>query len=153
MSPSRSPRDRLRAAPERDPSIEALERVPLLSRLDARDLKALAANMQERVFCAGTAITTAGQSGVGFFVIEEGTATVSVGDRAVRTLGPGDHFGEIALIDKGARSADITTDTELRCLGMTSWTFRPFVRDHPDLAWSLMEGLAARLREAEASPA
>lgn len=130
--------------------VEALQRVPLLSRLEPRDLKALASEMQERVFPAGAEITVAGQSGVGFFVIDEGTATVRVGDRQVGTLGPGDHFGEIALIDQGTRSANVTADGELRCFGMTAWVFRPFVRAHPDLAWALLESLAARLREAQA---
>ncbi len=105
--------------------------------------------MRARVFPAGSTITSAGDGGIGFFVIEEGEASVTVGDRVVRTLGPGDHFGEIALIDGGARSAQITADGELRCFGMTAWNFRPFVRDHPELAWALLESLAARVREAE----
>jgi CRP/FNR family transcriptional regulator len=67
----------------------------------------------------------------------------------VGTLGPGDYFGEIALIDNGPRSATIVATTDLRCRGMTAWEFRPFVQEHPEMAWHLLESLVARLREAE----
>ena len=75
-----------------------------------------------------------------------------VDDRVLATLGPGDYFGEMALIDDGARSADIVADTELRCYCMTAWSFRPFVRNHPDLAWALLEAMVGRVREAQARP-
>jgi CRP/FNR family cyclic AMP-dependent transcriptional regulator len=130
--------------------IQSLERVPLLAKLDKKDLKAMAREMSERTFPHGAEVTVAGRSGVGFFIIDEGSATVKIGDRVIATLGPGDHFGEIALIDQGTRTADIVADTELRCYCMTAWSFRPFVRNHPDLAWALLETLARRLREAQA---
>ena len=87
--------------------------------------------MRERTFPAGTIITETGTDGIGFSIIDGGTATVVVGDNPVRTLRSGDHFGEIALIDDGPRSAQVTADTELRCFGLTAWEFRPFVQDHP----------------------
>ena len=108
--------------------------------------------MSERTFAPGSEVTATGRTGVGFFIIDSGDATVRIGDRVVASLGPGDHFGEMALIDGGARSADIVADTELRCFCMTAWNFRPFVRAHPDLAWALLETLVVRLREAQ-SPA
>ena len=130
--------------------IQSLERVPLLAKLDKKHLKQMAREMSERTFPQGAEVTVAGRSGVGFFIIDEGNATVKIGDRVVATLGPGDHFGEIALIDQGTRTADIVAETELRCYCMTAWSFRPFVRNHPDLAWALLETLATRLREAQA---
>jgi CRP-like cAMP-binding protein len=135
-----------------DAPIAALERVPLLSNLDKKDLKAMSREMSERTFPEGADVTVTGHTGVGFFVIDEGRATVRVGDRVIASLGPGDYFGEMALIDKGTRSADITADTELRCYCMTAWSFRPFVRNHPDLAWALLEAMVGRVREAQ-SPA
>ena len=135
-----------------DVAIEALQRVPLLSKLDKKELKSMSREMSERTFPPGAEVTATGKSGVGFFIIDAGTATVRVGDRVVASLKAGDHFGEMALIDGGARSADIVADTELRCFCMTAWNFRPFVRAHPDLAWALLETLVARLREAQ-SPA
>ena len=83
-------------------------------------------------------------------MIADGNATVSVGGETRATLGPGDYFGEIALIDEGVRSATITAETDLRCYGLTPWEFRPLVEEHPELAWSLLQTLARRLRAAQA---
>jgi CRP/FNR family transcriptional regulator, cyclic AMP receptor protein len=130
--------------------VEIFGRVPLFAGLRESDLKKLTRQLTARRFRAGQTITTQGQSGIGFFVIEEGTATVEVEGEVVRTLGEGDYFGEVALIDSGPRSATITATTDLRCRGMTAWEFRPFVHEHPEVAWALMEYLVARLREAEA---
>ena len=124
--------------------------MPLFAGCKGKDLKKLAAQMSERNFSEGATITEQGQSGVGFFVIEEGNATVSITGEIVRTLGPGDWFGEISLIDDGPRSATIVAGTDLRCHGMTAWEFRPFVQGHPEVAWPLLETLAARLRDSEA---
>jgi CRP-like cAMP-binding protein len=71
---------------------------------------------------------------------------VSVGGEPRGTLGPGDYFGEIALIDEGVRSASITAATDLLCYGMTPWEFRPFVEQHPQVAWGLLQTLARRFR-------
>jgi CRP/FNR family transcriptional regulator, cyclic AMP receptor protein len=129
---------------------ESLSRVPLFAGLSEKERSKLAERMMERSFGEGETITEQGKSGIGFFVIERGDATVSVKGEIVRTLGPGDWFGEIALIDDGPRSATIVAGTDLRCRGLTAWEFRPFVQEHPEVAWPLLETLAARLREAEA---
>ncbi len=93
---------------------------------------------------------TEGEGGIGFFIIEEGTVAVSVGGVERRTLGPGDYFGEMALIDPDAtRTATVTASTDTVCHGMTQWEFGPFVREHPEVAWALLQALAARVREAE----
>ncbi len=126
---------------------DAISRVPLFAQLSKRDRKSLAASLRERTFSAGTVITEVGEEGVGFFIIDSGTANVSVGGKPRRTLKPGDHFGEIALIDGGARTAQVSAETDLHCYGLTTWEFRPFVRANPDVAWALLESLAARLRE------
>jgi CRP/FNR family cyclic AMP-dependent transcriptional regulator len=132
------------------PEIEdRLARVPLFSGIKPKELRKLGKRMSERTFNEGDEITKEGESGIGFFVIEDGNATVSVGGKIVRTLGPGEHFGEIALIDSGPRSATIVAGTDLRCRGMSAWEFRPFVEEHPEVAWTLLESLVARLREAE----
>jgi len=95
-------------------------------------------------------MTSEGSGGAGFFVITEGNATVSVGGEVKSTLGPGDYFGEIALIDEGTRTASITAATDVTAYGMTSWEFKPFVEDHPQVAWALLKTLAQRLRAAQA---
>ena len=110
---------------------QSLAGVPLFAGLGKKDLKRLAGQMSERTFSEGDAIATEGQSGVGFFLIEEGSAQVSIDGEAIRTLGPGDHFGEIALIDEGPRSATVVAATDLRCRGMSSWEFRPWSSSTP----------------------
>jgi CRP/FNR family transcriptional regulator, cyclic AMP receptor protein len=129
--------------------VETLGGVPLFQGVKPKELKKLAGRMQERTFGEGDTVTTEGKSGIGFFVIEDGNATVSIDGKIVRTLGPGEYFGEIALIDSGPRSATIVAGTDLRCQGLTAWEFRPFIEEHPEVAWAMLETLAARLREAE----
>jgi CRP/FNR family cyclic AMP-dependent transcriptional regulator len=121
--------------------VDVLRNVPLFADLDDDDLAGLANQMKERRFSEG---------GVGFFVMADGNATVSVGAEAKATLGPGDYFGEIALIDEGTRSATITAATDVVAYGITSWEFKPFVEDHPQVAWALLKTLAQRLRAAQA---
>jgi CRP-like cAMP-binding protein len=128
---------------------ETLGRVPLFSGVKPKELKKLGRRMTERTFADGETITIEGESGIGFFVIEDGNATVSVGGKIVRTLGPGEHFGEVALIDSGLRSATVVATTDLRCRGMSAWEFKPFVEEHPEVAWALLETLVGRLREAQ----
>jgi CRP/FNR family transcriptional regulator, cyclic AMP receptor protein len=128
---------------------ELVQKVPIFSELDDRELRGLASSMKERTFKAGDTIATEGQSGIGFFLIEEGQATVSVGGNEVASLGPGDHFGEVALIDDGARTATVTAKSELKCYGITSWEFRPMVEQNASLAWKLLQQMAKRLRDAE----
>ena len=131
--------------------VEALRQVPLFSNLDEKDLDQLSRQMHERRFPEGAEVTIEGATGAGFFVIAEGNADVSIGGQHRTTLGPGDHFGEVALIDDGVRSASIMAATDLLCYGLTPWEFRPFVEDHPQVAWALLETLARRARESSAS--
>jgi CRP/FNR family cyclic AMP-dependent transcriptional regulator len=108
----------------------------------------MAAAMREHEYAAGDTVTTEGEGGIAFFVVLEGSATVTVRGEEKGKLAAGDHFGELAMIAGEERGATITADTEMRCLSMTRWEFRPFVIEHPDVAWSLLETLAKRLREA-----
>ena len=129
--------------------MELLQRVPLFADFDRRDLERLARSFKERTFNAGSAIASEGKGGVGFFVIEDGEASVTVHGSERGKLGPGDYFGEIALIDDGARSATVTADTDLRCYGLTAWEFRPLVEANASIAWKLIETMAKRLRAAQ----
>jgi CRP/FNR family cyclic AMP-dependent transcriptional regulator len=133
-------------------SVETLRKVPLFAELEDRELERLAQHFKERTFPEGSAVTTEGGTGAGFFIIADGSATVSVAGEEKATLGPGDFFGEIALVDEGTRSATIIAATDLRCYGLTAWEFRPFVEEHPQVAWPLLKTLARRLREAQAQP-
>ncbi len=131
------------------PPTELLQRIPLFADFERGDLERLARSFKERTFDAGSTVVGEGKAGAGFFVIESGEATVSRGGDERRKLGPGDYFGEIALIDEGARSATITADSSLHCYGLTSWEFRPLVESNASMAWKLLETMAKRLRAAQ----
>jgi CRP/FNR family transcriptional regulator, cyclic AMP receptor protein len=129
--------------------LELLQRVPLFADFERGDLQRLARSFKQRTFEAGSTVAGEGKTGAGFFVIESGQATVSVRGDERGKLGPGEYFGEIALIDDGSRSATVTANTELRCYGLTSWEFRPLVESNASIAWKLLETMAKRLRAAQ----
>ncbi|HLM36811.1 MAG TPA: cyclic nucleotide-binding domain-containing protein [Gaiellaceae bacterium] len=132
------------------PSVELLQRIPLFTELKPRELEHLSASFKERTFDPGDTVAIEGEGGAGFFVIESGEASVTVhGDERGR-LGPGDYFGDVAMIDQGDRTASITAESELRCYGLTFWDFRPIVENEPRIAWPLLQAMAKRLRQAEA---
>jgi CRP-like cAMP-binding protein len=128
-------------------NLDTLAQVPLFTGLGRRELSRIADAMTERTFPAGEVVTTEGEPGVGFFVIEEGRATVRMHGDEVGQLSGGDHFGEIALIAETPRAATITAETDLRCYGMTSWDFRKIVERNGEIAWSLLASTARKLYE------
>ena len=123
--------------------------VKLFSDLEDREVSEIAQTFRERSFPAGEVIAEEGQRGIGFFVIAAGTAKVTSGGEDRVMLGPGDYFGEIALIDDGPRTATVTADTDLQCYGITSWEFKPIVESNAEIAWKLLVGLAKRVRALE----
>ena len=129
--------------------IDVLERVPLFSDLDKRELDQVARLFKERRFSEGETVAREGTGGATFFVIESGEATVSVRDKELAKLAPGDFFGEIALIDEGARSATIVAASDLVCYGLTLWDFKPLVQQNPTIGWKLLQSLTKKLREAQ----
>jgi CRP/FNR family cyclic AMP-dependent transcriptional regulator len=131
------------------PSAELIREIAIFADLDDSSVKQLASDFIEREFDAGQPIATEGEGGLNFFVVESGTADVSVSGSSVATLGPGASFGEIALVDKSARSATVTATTPLRAYALPVWSFRSFAESRPSVTWKLLELLAERLRAAE----
>jgi CRP/FNR family transcriptional regulator, cyclic AMP receptor protein len=129
--------------------VEVLRRVPLFADLNKREVEQIARMFKERRFSEGETVAREGSGGGAFFLIDSGEATVTVGGEARTTLKPGDYFGEIALIDGGARSATITATSELVCYGLTFWDFRPLVQKNAAIGWKLLQSLAKKLRVAE----
>jgi len=123
---------------------ELLQRVPLFADLDGGELKRLVNSLNERTFKAGETVLSEGKDGVGFFIISEGEAEVTIGGEPQGTLRAGDYFGEIALIAKSPRTATITATSELACYGMSSWSFRPLVEANSSIAWKLLQAMATR---------
>jgi CRP-like cAMP-binding protein len=128
---------------------QLLKKVPLFSDLEGRELEEIAGSMKQRRFSPGQEIAVEGESGVGFFVIEDGEARVTVHGDEVRRLGPGDYFGEIALIAQSPRTATVTAESELKTYGMTFWDFRPLVEQTPGIAWKLLQSFVKQYDQSQ----
>src|ERR671927_1588089 len=124
--------------------IELLHQVPLFKGLPEKQLKSLSSEFTERRFSEGQELTAEGSGGAGFFVIESGSAKVTVDGAERGTLGAGDYFGEIALIDGGTRTATVTATSDGVAYGLTRWQFKPLVEGNAEIAWPLLETLAKR---------
>lgn len=129
--------------------VTLLRQVPLFADLSRREAEQIARLFKPRRFGEGETVVKEGSGGAAFFVIESGEATVSIGGKERATLKPGDYFGEIALIDEGARMATITALSDLDCYGLTYWEFRPLVQENGVIGWKLLQSLAKKLRDAE----
>ena len=131
------------------PSADLIRGIPIFAELDDASVAQLSTDFIEREFEPGQEIATEGEGGLNFFVVESGSAEVSVGGRSVATLGQGASFGEIALVDKSARSATVTATSRVRAFALPVWSFRSFAESRPSVTWKLLELLAERLRAAE----
>src|SRR6266496_738576 len=114
-----------------------LAKVPLFSGCSKRELAVIARE---------------GEYGIGLFLILEGKCRVTIGGKEKAILGPGDFFGEIALIDGGPRTATVTAITDVRLLGITEWVFRGLLKEHPSIAIHTLEAIAGRLRAVSKEP-
>ena len=123
-----------------------LAAVPLFAELSKKDLESLARSAKEVHHQEGAALAREGEAGLGFFLIVDGTATVSVGGRTRAKMGPGDFFGEISLLDNGPRSATVTADSPIHMLGLTQWVFKRLVESNPAIAMKMLKTMASRLR-------
>ena len=125
---------------------EELKRVPLFSGLSQRQLRRLAKDFRDRLVPAGSLLTKQSEMyGFHFFVIAEGEAAVIVDGTRVRTMGPGDHFGELAMISERERTATVEAVTPLRCHTIQFWHFRAFAKKNPDVTWKLLQHVAGLL--------
>jgi CRP-like cAMP-binding protein len=125
---------------------EDLKRVPLFSGLSQRQLRQLAKGFNERHVPVGAVLAKQGEmSGVAFFVIAEGEAAVVIDGTRVATMGPGDHFGELAMITQRERTATVEALTPMRCHTIQFWDFRAFARKNPDVLWKLLQHVAGIL--------
>jgi CRP-like cAMP-binding protein len=133
---------------------DLLAGVPLLSGLDRKHLEQLGRDFSERTFPAGSVVVREGdEHGIGFFVVAEGEGVVTVNGQEVARVGPGSYFGEVALISDRVRTATVTAVTDLRCMVMTMWDFRAFVRGDAEVAWKLLEHVGGMLNAARGSAA
>lgn len=130
---------------------EVLQEVPLFAGVPKRQVRKISALTREARFRPGTAIVTAGERGDDFYLVLDGTAAVRrPGGLPSIPLGPGSHFGEMALIDGEVRSATVLAETEVHCLRLSRAPFLKLVRREPEVAVVLLRQLANRVRELQA---
>jgi len=127
-----------------------LKPIGIFKGMPPAELKKISKQMREIRHPKGAEIMIRGEGGVGFLVILSGEAEVETGDGRRRKLGPGDHFGEMAMLDHQGRSANVTAASDLVLAAVPEWGFKPFLQDHPEVTYRLLETLSRRLREAEA---
>ena len=126
-----------------------LERVPLFEGLSKAQLRQIRDLTDEVRYMESASIVKEGAPADSFYVILEGQATVKRTGRTIARLLPGDFFGEISLLDGGARTATVTSETRMALLELKQKRFRTMIERQPDVALKIMQGLAQRLREME----
>lgn len=128
-----------------DTKVKSLGRMPLFEGLSKKDLMTLANVTEDMEVAAGKVLCRQDDYGREFFVIVEGEADVSRGGTHVATLGPGEIFGEIALIEHSRRTATVTAKTPLRFFVMTNQAFWALIDNHPDIEREVLRTLARRV--------
>jgi CRP/FNR family cyclic AMP-dependent transcriptional regulator len=126
--------------------VEMLQKTPLWSGLAEKELKVIARSFKELKYESGDVIVRKGEAGVGFYLIVDGTVEVRADGRLLSKLGPGQFFGEMALLDGQPRSADVVATEPSRCLAMSSWSFNGIVSEHPKIALKMLQEFVRRLR-------
>jgi CRP-like cAMP-binding protein len=127
-----------------------VKKAKLFDGLPDSEVRSIEKQMKTVRHAAGHEIVVRGEGGVGFMVIVDGTVTVKTVTGHSRTLGPGDSFGEMALLDHEGRSATATAESDVTLATIPEWNFKPFLKEHPEVAYRLLQTLSRRVRQAEA---
>lgn len=128
--------------------VERLAQVPIFSGCSKKELQTIARAVRPIEHEAGTVIAQEGEPGAGLFVIDSGSADVTIGGRKVNHLEAGEFFGEMALLDGGPRTATVTAKTDISLFVLTEWVYRGLLSEHPSIAIRTLEAMAGRLRGA-----
>jgi CRP-like cAMP-binding protein len=132
--------------------IDVLQNVWLFSACTSKELGRIASLVDEAEVPKGATLTKEGATGKEFFAVADGKATAKLRGKKIASYGPGDFFGEMALIDQGPRSATITSDTPMKLYVLDARSFAVLIERHPAVARKILRGLAGRLRKAEKAP-
>ncbi|HET7419055.1 MAG TPA: cyclic nucleotide-binding domain-containing protein [Candidatus Dormibacteraeota bacterium] len=127
-----------------------LKQAKLFQGLPDAEVRSIEKQMKIVNHPAGHQIVVRGDDGVGFMVITDGSVSVKTRSGRTRKLGAGDSFGEMALLDHEGRSATITADTDVTLATIPEWNFKAFLKEHPEVAYRLLQTLSQRIRQAEA---
>jgi CRP/FNR family transcriptional regulator, cyclic AMP receptor protein len=134
----------------KDNKLDHLGQVRLFRACSKKELQTIGRASDEVRVSSGKTLVEEGRTGHEFFLILDGKATVSRNGRKVATLGPGDYFGELALLDRGPRNATVTADTDMDVLVLGQREFSGVLDEVPTIAHKLLSSMAARLRDADA---
>jgi CRP/FNR family cyclic AMP-dependent transcriptional regulator len=126
--------------------IAALKETPIFAKTSDESLASLLKSAIQKTVQAGTKIVEKGQSGLGFYLILQGKADVMSGGKKLAEFGEGSFFGELSVIDGAPRTADVVAKAETTCLVLSQWAMRSIISTHPEIALSMLEELAHRLR-------
>lgn len=129
----------------RDDKLRYLSSVPLFSGCSKKDLDLISKHSEHLTVPAGKALTTEGKVGYELFLILEGKAKVTKKGREVNTLGPGDFFGELAVLDRAPRNATVTAETDLDVIMLAQRELSALLDLVPTLAHKMLVGLARRI--------
>lgn len=133
-------------------AVSQISKVPIFSGCSKRELAIIARASKVVSHKEGTVIAREGERGIGLFLIVEGQCKISIGGKTKAKLGPGEFFGEVALLDGGPRTATVTAMTPVRLIGITGWVFRGLLMEHPSIALKTLEAVAGRLRAVSKEP-
>jgi len=136
-----------------DEGVDLLGQVDLFEGLTKGELLKIYMLAREERVRPGRSLATEGEPGGRFYLILDGEAEVTIGGDLLGTLGPGEYFGEISLIDGEPRSATVTATSDLRVLSLASFTFAPLLVEHPTITRKILLEMCARLRRAEEAKA
>ena len=130
----------------RDRTTELLAAAPLLAAVDVAGLERIADRTVEVAFTNGHVIARQGEVGTGFFLIASGGARVVRDGQTIATLGPGDFFGELSVLDGRPRVAQVVAEGDTTCIALATWDLEAVINEQPSVGLALLRGLAERLR-------
>jgi CRP/FNR family cyclic AMP-dependent transcriptional regulator len=126
--------------------IPLLKKTPIFAKTSESSLKTMLKAAIEKTVRAGDKLVERGETGAGFYLILDGRAEVVAGGKKLAKFGPGDFFGELAVIDGAPRTADVVALTDTTCIVVSQWAMRSIISSHAEIALSMLEELARRLR-------
>lgn len=131
--------------------IEMLAKTPLWAGLSDKDLKSVVKMSKERKYEPGETIVQKGRSGVGFYLVLEGSVEIKSDGRTLAKLGPGQFFGEMTVIDNQPRSADVVAVEPSKFLVLSAWSFNALLKTNPNISFNLLQEFVRRLRSTDRS--
>jgi CRP-like cAMP-binding protein len=131
--------------------VPLLKKTPIFAKTSEASLKTMLKSAVEKTVEAGDKLVRKGESGAGFYLILEGKAEVVAGGEKLAEFGKGDFFGELAVIDGASRTADVVATADTTCIVVSQWAMRSIISSHSEIALSMLEELARRLRATDAA--